>query len=1092
MPTQLTPTQFRGPFRGMNDYVSSKQLGEGVLADGLNVVLEGGSIRPRPGYELLSEQISSSPLLIKTGLSSIRDFAWSSDNWFWVDNVGLKIAPRGAKGSSAIATLSQCRSITYDSASDTAYIPYGTYEVRKVSAISTSPSGSDLLTIGSGNNLWDAALDVANDKIYILQLLTGTGVRVYSATLSTGADLTLLATVTTATFASPIWLRFDVTNQKIYLGSVTAGIYRLDADGSNGTLIYAGSFSANYNMSGLAIDEAGGKLYYTTQTISGTQPTEGVYSIDTDRTDNTLLAKIEFDTALGDVHFDATNKRIYFSIGDGRIYQANAPTTSARILSMFSLERGLIGVEDGTFADDWILGQLFNESTSETDFISWFPATNQAWMMPLGYHAAEGTRPELIITNDRDTDPDVDYGFQSGFGVADFAYTGTALNTTKGGVLIANGEGNGFVANYVMGNHIARLNYTAAGNAYLVINGVQTALITDTTTEEDLRQTLVATAGIEQVIVSKTTGTPSGGDPTYFDIEFLGDLAGKSVTLSVVDGTASPTVITQQTGGTETGHKIYLLPCGLPAPDVGDSSHDVQFVQTAAGSPSGNLDGVYEYVASYYSSILGIESPKSVSSGYKDPTAGGANDKILFRINGLPDSLYFQGSTSTIPFLLCDRIRIYRKRLGNLLNGSGEPDGQGTVDQDFYRVADLDVREAMVAGYSYDLGEDDGLSRTDTRAPAYTYPPEGAQYVTIHQNRAHWLPLVDGEQQVYYSEITSNSNQGFQCVRLTSKATLENTRASDHHATSIWSFGSQLIVHTNKDAYIVDTSLLEFDTYVARRLPGGGGCAGKRCVVETDALSELGGRLIWCNGRGDVYAFNGGVVELLSLSILNLTRSLVRKTWQNAAFEETGNDTWYFASAVLDPESRRVIFSTFLDEGADSNSPIQLVFQIDQGESGWTRWNIPGWGMTVIRDLTSSVGKGKAITVFSDAQANLFSLADGKGDNGSTFAWHMLFGIENLGTRRLKNIPYAAFEFESVEYGATAAAPTLTATVKTPVRSVDIAKSPTLDSSGYLEARLDGLGVRTIQFKVSGTQADDQDHPRLVGREFDYEIVGAR
>src|SRR5690606_35393977 len=129
--------------------------------------------------------------------------------------------------------------------------------------------------------------------------------------------------------------------------------------------------------------------------------------------------------------------------------------------------------------------------------------------------------------------PTATYGFQSGYGVADFAYTGEALNTAKGGFLIANGEGNGYFANYVMGNHKIRLSYTAAGNAALVINGVTSVLITDTTTEADARIKIIATPGVNQVIVAKTAGTPSGGDPTFFDIEFIGGLSGQPVEVSV-------------------------------------------------------------------------------------------------------------------------------------------------------------------------------------------------------------------------------------------------------------------------------------------------------------------------------------------------------------------------------------------------------------------------------------------------------------------------------------------------------------------------------------------------------------------------------
>lgn len=1078
----------------MDDLRSARHLGPGDLVDGLNIVNEAGSLRPRPGYEQVASQINGAPLLIKTGLTSIRDFAWSSANWFWVDNVGLKIAPRGAKGSSAIATLSQCRSITYDSASDTAYIPYGTYEVRKVSAISTSPSGSDLLTIGSGNNLWDAALDVANDKIYILQLLTGTGVRVYSATLSTGADLTLLATVTTATFASPIWLRFDVTNQKIYLGSVTAGIYRLDADGSNGTLIYAGSFSANYNMSGLAIDEAGGKLYYTTQTVSGEQPTEGVYSLDLDGSNNALLAKIAFDTSLGDVHFDATNKRIYFSIGDGRIYQANALTTSARILSMFSLERGLIGVANGTFADDWILGQIFNESTSETDFVSWFPATDEAWMMPLGYHAAEGTRPELIITNDRDTDPDVDYGFQTGFGRADFAYTGLSLNSAKGGVLIANGEGNGFFANYVMGNTIIRVtDFAASGNITLTINGVTTAAISDTTTAENLRITLSTTPGVNQVIVTKT-GTAYNSSPVaQFDIEFIGGLSGQAVTVTINDGTTSATLTTEQAGGTETAHKMYLMPCGLPKPDVGGSSHNVQFIQTAVGASGSTLDGVYEYCATYYSSILGLESPRSVSSGYKDPHVSGGPDRVKFTINGLPDSIYFEGATSAIPFLLVDRIRIWRKRVGNNLLGSGLPDGGGQVDYDFFFVAEYDLKTAKTAGYPYDIGDDQGEEDLVTVAPNYGYPPEKAQYVAVHGSRAHWAPQTPGLQSIYYSELprVTTGEPGHQYVKPGSVAVLENTRPSDHHTTSVISFGSQLVVHTNRDTFLVATDLIEFGTYQAARIPGGGGCAGKHLIVETDAMPELGGRLIWPNGRGDIYEFDGGSVRLISRSIRNLVRTLVRKTWQDVAYAETGNDTMYFGSAILDPEYARVIFSMFVDSGAASNAPIQLVFDLDT--QSWTRWDIAAWGWHVIRKLTGSTGKGIALPVFSDASANLYKMQFGKGDAGSTFAWHAEFGDESFGTRRDKQSQIVRFGFETIDYGGAAASVRLDTTIVNKDRTVPgVHPATTLDNAGDLETRIDAKTFKHIRFKLSGTIADDQDHPRLVEREIELSPVGAQ
>jgi|GEM_PF-2727553 len=1088
MPASATPQFFGGPFGGINDVLSKRQLPTGQCVDALNVVNDFGSIRPRPGYEKArTVSLKFSPRFVyEASLSQCIGLGVDDEYIYYTNTSGneLRRITRDGANKTNIGSITSPTQLAIDEANEIAYVA-STTDIIKVTSIKSGTSTSTLLSSGGGNFTY-IAIDVANDYIFLWKPASYV---IQRATLSTGAGLTTIASLSNPTILRGLVL--DTTNQKIFVLDQTANkITRLDYDGSNSTDIATGLD----DFYGMAIDVADERLYLTK--YDGVD-TGNIVSIKTDGTDQTTLITGGLGSTIGPIAFHASSKQLFFSPSSAaEIYRMNSHPSVLRIISMFSLERNLIGVPDGTFGDDWILGQLFNETTNEVDFVSWFPATDESFILSANaYRSAKNFTPfDLIITNDRDTDPDTNAAFQSKFGRADFAYTGESLNTAKGGVLIANGEGQGCWANYVMGNHKIRVtNYAAAGNIRLVINGVTTNALTDTTTQENARIAMQETVGVNQVIVTKT-GTAYNSSPVaQFDIEFVGSLAGQAVDVSIVDGTTSAELSTIQAGGTETGHKIFLLPTGLPTPSFGavSGTFDIEAETTTSGSPSGNLDGVYRYVVTYYSSMLGLESPPS---GYLQLGVSlSVSEKVRFDVTGLPDTIYHQGSTSGIPFRLCDRMRIYRQRVGNAFITGTEPDGLGQVDDGYYLITDIDLQTSVENGFTHSGAyNDDGAVATGTRAPNYGYPPEGAQYVTIHDGRAHWLPLVDGIQRVYYSELPNvdTAENGYHYVRSEASATIENARASDHHATSIFSFGGQLILHTNRDAFIINTDLLEFGDYRARRLPGGGGCAGKHTIVETDAMPELSGRLIWPNDRGDIYQFDGGTVQLISRSIRNRVRQLVRKTWQNIDSLETGQDTWYFASAILDPEQARVIYSLFNDDGAASNTPLQLVYSLDSG--AWTRWDIPGWGFHLIRELSASTGKGQHLPVFSDASANLFKLEYGKGDNGSPFSWSITFGEESWGTLRTKMMQRVAFAFETIEYGATAVSVAVTANIINEQRTVSVVDAAKdLDNAGLRMLRLDGSDARYMQFILSGTITDDQDHPRLVAREIDIEPVGA-
>ncbi len=1094
MPSTLAKPYFNGPYRGINDLISPRQLREGDFVDALNVVNDGGSMRPRPGYvDKTSMQLLAAPtLFVREAITNGYNGIAAGNGYVFYSYDEAAVRRRDSSNADNETTiygsLTDPRGLAYDADNDNLYLALhdGNFKIEKIAAASTgSPSTSTLLT-GATTDFTDVAIDVTNDRIYATKTTAASSL--WMATLSTGAGL---AQVASNSGSSWVAVCVDPTGGKVYFADRDVGgassIWRMDLDGTNEEEWITSGVG---NIRGITVDSADGRIYWTDDNA------KAIKSIKTDGTEQITYFSGSYGN-ITQINFDADTRMLYFigiETGTDEIYQIPAISSVARVTSLFSLERSLVGVSG--FADDWVIAQVFNESASRVEFVSWFPATGEAFGMPTGYVAPISTDPAVICTNNRDTGPAAAAGFQSKYGVADFAYTGTALNTAKGGVLIANGEGNGYFANYVMGNHKIRLTFdTVSSDCTLTVNGQTTGTLSQGTAEKTFRRQLLSEllGTVDQVIVDKT----GSGAGEYFDIEFIGNLSGQAVTVTKTSGTGTTTLATTQTGGTETGHKIYLLPCGLPRPDVkyegSSATHHISFDNVTTGSPSGNLTGIYEYCATFRSSILGIESPRSRISPLKRVTVGGSSQKILFNIyNAIPDTIYHKGSTSGIPFLLCDRLRVYRRRLGNDYSSGTTPDGQGQVDSDFRFVGEYDLQNQFEETLTYAIGEDDGTAATSTIAPRYDYPPEGAQYVEVHGSRAHWVPNEAGIQRAFYSEVPDPATGEFrgQCVRQSSFATLENTRASDHHVTSLKSFGPYLLLHTEHDAFLVNTDLLEFGTYQARRLPGAGGCAGKHCVVETEALPELSGSLVWPNGRGDIYRFNGSSVELLSQGITDLVRQVVRKTWQNIDNLETGQDNFYFASAALDPEKRRIIFSLFLDENAASNSPFQLVYHLDTG--AWTRWDIPMWGINVIRELASGVGQGKTLTVFSDSSADLFTLEDGKGDDGSAFSWSMTGPVEDLGTLRGKNIPRATYAFEKIEYGATAAAVTFQHRFQTERKETDVAhSSKTLNAAGLIEMRLDGNNVRTVQATISGTQADDQDHPVLVGREIEVEMAGA-
>lgn len=628
MPRDFPPFIFEGPFGGVNESKSPRHLTPSELAEATNVINREGRIAPRPGYETVRDNsFGFAPSIIVSDRGDAFDLDETNEYVYFSDGSNISRIDYNGDGETTIVAAG-AGGIQVDPANSFLYWNETTTIKRCTTA------GASTTTIVSGlTSARDIAIDVGNSKIYYADVGG-----IYREDITGGSQETV-QTILTGVSDN---ITLDLTNNKIYWTNPAAEhIKRSDLDGSNTETIYDDSASGDQDMFGLAIDVTNGYLYVGKNssgsilrvTISS-GATETVFTGDTTPGVYTTLK------------FESNNNVLFWSnTGEANIKSGrNALLDQYRIISAYWYDRQTLGVDasGGDYVKDFVVLQLFDEANEQSDIAVWFPAADTTYFLDMGY--SSGTI-DTWVTNNRDADPTGNAPFSQSSGRFSFAYTGQALNTGRGGILLANGgeddTDNPYVLNYVLGHTIWTVSFSSgSGNWTLSFNGETTANIATDAKAGDVRAALLALDGIDGcwVTVDSSGGT---GDFEYV-ITMLGSWAGKNTPAMTVSGTGA-SIARTQAGGTDTGSTLFLRPTGLPRPifDSGGTSGTTGWCGLKLTSGSG-LTGVFNYRITYYSSLFDIESPPSSIIGNVANTYTDLNDDAhIITPNLIPDTIWF-------------------------------------------------------------------------------------------------------------------------------------------------------------------------------------------------------------------------------------------------------------------------------------------------------------------------------------------------------------------------------------------------------------------------------------------------------------------
>ncbi len=154
---------------------------------------------------------------------------------------------------------------------------------------------------------------------------------IYSADLD-GSNVTAIITdAATAKVSNTRYFDIDFTNNKLYWTDMgdTNHLYRADLDGTN---IEDISTTTGSSPAGIAVDPAGGKIYWASYWGGGAGPGYFKYADLDGSNDSTFFTNSGTSTATF-VNFDPINSQIYFS-GNGQIIRADADGTNQVNLSI--------------------------------------------------------------------------------------------------------------------------------------------------------------------------------------------------------------------------------------------------------------------------------------------------------------------------------------------------------------------------------------------------------------------------------------------------------------------------------------------------------------------------------------------------------------------------------------------------------------------------------------------------------------------------------------------------------------------------------------------------------------------------------------
>ena len=504
-------------------------------------------------------------------------------------------------------------------------------------------------------------------------------------------------------------------------------------------------------------------------------------------------------------------------------------------------------------------------------------------------------------------------------------------------------------------------------------------------------------------------------------------------------------------------------------------------------SGGGNLTGLYDYVITFYSSLLGIESPPS------DAAISAAHSSTYNSVSwSVPTTLYFDDyfDSPSIPGgPVIDRVRIYRKKTGT----SAHNDGIG-ADPQYFFVADVAANRA-----TYIDNISDGARTAETIPSIKEYPPADAQYVTVVDGVAYYVGGGANNKVVWNSEKTLlggvwDGEIGYEYVANNSYTEAFDDTPTDHSIVGLAKLGGQLVVGTDERILAADTSQVDTLGLAFRAIEGSAGFASHWCVAETNPLAgdEIqGGLLLFANPKGGMYAFDG--VKSFPVGrkeIFETIKSFSRKTWQDTTLGFGSITSWYWATVVTDPYNNRIIMAAPLTAGGSTC----MVYDLDT--RSWFPWSINKLAWVLGREWDTSADLGAPVVLCFDG-SSVFKLVDGENDDGMDFTWSLTTGKLDLGmpitTKRNKGL---VADFDTDDFGGSLPAVTVAAyfdgSATANASNAFTLGSGSIESEKYApRVGLTGL-ARHVQIKVSGTQASNTTHALLCAYGIEFEQAGSR
>lgn len=1095
------PWEFTGPWGGISNLVSAKQIIPSDFASANNVTNIGGRIAPRPGYSTLTDAPLSVVQIIVAGKSDTSTASGviamkidqSNGRAYYTNETDAHIWSRSVSSGSSTDEVDTGKTAgtLVDIDLDSTYLYFADQTTRKVWRVTRSGWGSitDMTTITAGHVITGMCIDATNNKIWTIGY-NGLNLTLHSAPLnSTVTTATLVGTVGTSSGGAAARNSIKVDSTGTYLYFTGDGqIYRsTTAAPGTVTTLYSATASGVDEINGLALDEANAYIYFVYNPIGGERgklmriTTSGAGAITwLDPVGAGFPSKIDRQTSTG---------RILVADGatdapEAGIYLVSAPT-DFQIISSFWINRSVLDVDESAseYAKDIVLLQLISSSFSRQMYAAYFPTAGKKYVLEPGYISAGAATdiPNLWVSKDRTTAISTSYAANSlstTSGRATFAWTGAGINTGKGGLLIADGDDQR-VFNYVLGDTVQTVTITGSptgGTFTLTYDGETTATIGYNAPASHVREGLEDLNAINGVVVTGSAGGP-------YTVRFTGSLSGQNAETLTGDASGltggtdeTVDIAVTQVGGTDTDATLYLRPAGLPYPP--------SLSVASVGVASGILTGYFEYYATYYSTTWDIESPPSVDNALALLTTESV-DLTITR----PSTMYFEGdagSTYAIPNgPLIDRWRLYRRRRGSYAGGTtGGGDGVD-ADPTWYLIADIPLGSGA---YPYgtltyrDNTADTGIDFSSPLPIDNAWPPQDAQWVEICNGRSVWASARSDDTNIWPSELqkaggVANGEFGYEYVSDFKFFQPEFLAATDTPITGIKTYNGLLYIGTEKE--VVATTLDGVDTVGPSiiRLRGVGGFASQWMIGETTSLPNQPGNLFWVSPNGWVYSFNGAQTQLLSRKIDATSRTFARQYWHATSyFPSAFTNNWYWCSALCDPIRNKFLFTAPVDGGA--NIIVDYCLDFD----AWFKWSIPAYATVLGREWSGSTGKGEPLVCFSDANGYLYKLKDGKADNGTAFEWTYSTAKLDFGMPlRRKLIHEAMMGFDVRSFGGSNPAVVVAANLND--NATVTGNSTTVSTATNAQAGVapKNTKVRHLQLSVTGTQSSDLSHPELVG-----------